>query len=138
MPNQPKKMNILKTKLLTVLFFAVGLTTYSQVGIGTTTPYASAALDITATDKGFLMPRLTTAQRMAIVGKAISLQVYDTDLDAVMLHDGSDWNAMGGDVVPFWKSDTNGGSYTTNDIVNYNGVLYKSLTWRERSFSLIK
>ncbi|MDG1394528.1 MAG: hypothetical protein P8P55_06880 [Flavobacteriaceae bacterium] len=90
MPNQPKKMNILKTKLLTVLFFAVGLTTYSQVGIGTTTPDASAALDITATDKGFLMPRLTTAQRMAIVGKAIGLQVYDTDLDAVMLHDGSD------------------------------------------------
>ena len=35
---------------------------------------------------------------------------------------------MGGDVVPLWKSDTNGGSYTTNDIVNYNGVLYKSLT----------
>ena len=33
-----------------------------------------------------------------------------------------------GDIVPLWKSDTNGGLYSTNDIVNYNGVLYKNLT----------
>ena len=33
-----------------------------------------------------------------------------------------------GDVVPLWKSDTNGGSYLINDIINYNGLLYKNLT----------
>jgi len=32
------------------------------------------------------------------------------------------------EVVPLWKSDTNGGSYATDDIINYNGILYKNLT----------
>jgi hypothetical protein len=30
--------------------------------------------------------------------------------------------------VPLWKSNANGGSYATNDLVNYNGTLYKNLT----------
>ena len=41
-------------------------TTYAQVGIGTTTPDASSALDITSTTKGLLMPRMTAAERDAI------------------------------------------------------------------------
>lgn len=31
---------------------------FSQVGIGTTTPHSSAILDITSTNKGFLLPRI--------------------------------------------------------------------------------
>lgn len=30
--------------------------------------------------------------------------------------------------VPLWKSSTNGGVYAINDIINYNGALYKNLT----------
>ena len=30
--------------------------------------------------------------------------------------------------MPLWKSDTNGGSYAIDDIINYSGVLYKNLT----------
>ena len=33
-----------------------------------------------------------------------------------------------GVIVPLWKSDTNGGSYAIDDIINYSGVLYKNLT----------
>ena len=32
---------------------------YAQTGIGTTTPHASAKLEVSATDKGFLPPRVT-------------------------------------------------------------------------------
>ena len=32
---------------------------FAQTGIGTTTPHASAKLDVTSTDKGFLPPRVT-------------------------------------------------------------------------------
>ena len=40
---------------------------FSQnVGIGTTTPNASAALDIQSTIKGLLLPRMTSIQRYAI------------------------------------------------------------------------
>jgi hypothetical protein len=38
------------------LFFTV--TTQAQVGIGTTTPAASAKLDISSTSKGLLIPRV--------------------------------------------------------------------------------
>ncbi len=68
-------------KLITALVFLLSVcsTITAQVGIGTTTPETSAALDISATDKGFLMPRMTTAQREAIVSPVNSLTVFDTD-----------------------------------------------------------
>lgn len=53
----------------------------AQVGIGTTAPNASTVLDVTSTTKGILVPRLTTAQRLAIASPAQSLMVYDTDVD---------------------------------------------------------
>jgi len=51
----------------------------AQVGVGTTTPNAQAALDITATDKGLLIPRLTAAQRTAIASPPDGLMVFQTD-----------------------------------------------------------
>ncbi|MBO2012785.1 hypothetical protein [Hymenobacter negativus] len=50
-----------------------------NIGIGTTTPNAKAALDITAADKGLLIPRLTQAQRLAITSPPQGLMVYQTD-----------------------------------------------------------
>ena len=55
------------TLLAAVLLTA---TTYAQVGVGTTTPDASAALDITSPTKGLLIPRMTNAQRQAISNPA--------------------------------------------------------------------
>ncbi|MCP4883742.1 MAG: hypothetical protein GY908_08115 [Flavobacteriales bacterium] len=68
-------------KIITVLVFSIAfsLSAAGQVGIGTSMPDASAALDVTATDKGLLMPRMTTAQRTAIANPASSLMVFDTD-----------------------------------------------------------
>ena len=45
-----------------VLLLAVYVT-QAQVGIGTASPAASAQLEVTSTTKGFLPPRMTTAQR---------------------------------------------------------------------------
>jgi len=53
----------------------------NNVGIGTLTPTASALLELVSTDKGFLAPRLTTAQRLAIPSPANGLMVYDLDLE---------------------------------------------------------
>jgi len=59
----------------------VPLTARAQnVGIGTATPDANAALDIRATDRGLLIPRLTAGQRAAIAAPPQGLMVYQTDL----------------------------------------------------------
>ena len=57
-------------------------TTFAQVGIGTTTPDTSAALDITSTTKGLLIPRMTVNQRLAIASPVAGLLVYQTDRKA--------------------------------------------------------
>ena len=71
-------------------------TTYAQVGIGTTTPDASSALDITSTTKGLLIPRMTNAQRQAISNPAAGLQVFVTDFDggSFMFYDGTKWGTL--------------------------------------------
>jgi hypothetical protein len=51
-----------------------------NVGINTLLPNASAVLDVVSTGAGFAMPRMTTAQRLAIVNAIDGLQVYDTNL----------------------------------------------------------
>lgn len=64
-----------------LLFFMIIATNmFAQVGIGTTLPDASSVLDVTSTTQGMLTPRMTTAQRSAIVSPANGLIVYDTDL----------------------------------------------------------
>jgi hypothetical protein len=62
-----------------------------NVGVGTTTPNSKAALDISATDKGLLVPRLTQAQRLAITSPPQGLMVYQTD-----------GTASGGSQTGFW------------------------------------
>ncbi|MDC8002116.1 hypothetical protein POV26_13800 [Aequorivita todarodis] len=71
--------------LFTILFFP--LTIQAQVGIGNTNPDASSVLDITSTSKGLLLPRMTTAQRLAITTPANSLMVYDTTVKAYFYYD---------------------------------------------------
>ncbi len=68
-------------KNVILLIFAVFLisSTSAQTGIGTTAPNASAKLEIAATDKGLLIPRMTSAQRTAITSPANGLLVYQTD-----------------------------------------------------------
>lgn len=63
----------------------------AQVGIGTTTPETTSMLDVTSTTKGFLMPRMTTAQRTAITSPVKGLQVFDITTNTVWFHNGTAW-----------------------------------------------
>ena len=81
------------TLLAAVLLTA---TTFAQVGIGTSTPDASAALDLTSTTGGLLLPRMTNAQCQAISTPVAGLMVYVTDLNggSFMFYDGNSWSAF--------------------------------------------
>jgi len=52
----------------------------NNVGIGTPNPDASSILELNSNTKGFLAPRMTTAERNAIAAPANGLLVYDTTL----------------------------------------------------------
>jgi large repetitive protein len=65
--------------------------TAQNIGIGTTTPAASAALDVTSTSKGFLPPRMTTVQRNAISSPAAGLIIYNTDCNTFNYWNGTAW-----------------------------------------------
>ena len=58
-----------------------------NVGIGTTNPNAKAALEIKSTDKGVLFPRLTTAQRNAIVNPPNGLEIFNIDDRCINFYD---------------------------------------------------
>ena len=77
------------TLLAAVLLTA---TTYAQIGINNETPDASAALDITSTTGGLLVPRMTAAQRDAISPAATGLMIYQTDATVgFCYYNGSSW-----------------------------------------------
>jgi len=88
------------TLLAAVLLTA---TTYAQIGINIETPDASAALDITSTTGGLLVPRMTAAQRDAITSPSQGLIIFCTDCalgeGELQIKLTSSWkNTIGGDV----------------------------------------
>jgi hypothetical protein len=84
----------MKLYLLVCLMITCYFVQGQSVGIGTTTPNSSAALDVSGSGKGFLLPRMSTAQRKAITNPAMGLLVFDTDKTTLMFYDGASWRAM--------------------------------------------
>lgn len=66
------------------------------IGVGTTTPDASALVDIASTTKGFLPPRMTNAQRAAITTPAEGLLLFNTTNKGVAYRDGTNWGYLSG------------------------------------------
>ncbi|KFF06454.1 hypothetical protein [Flavobacterium reichenbachii] len=91
-------LNIIKfyRMLIVCILFLSTFSGHAQIGIGTVTPSASSALDITSTTQGLLTPRMTTAQKNAIVTPADGLMVYDTDLKLFYYYSTgtSTWNPL--------------------------------------------
>jgi uncharacterized protein (TIGR02145 family) len=111
----------MKKILLCASFIAASFAGSAQVGIGTTTPDASAALDITSTTKGLLTPRMTQTQRNAISSPSTGLIVWCTNCGnsgELQVYNGTTWtNMIGGTasavVLPTSQvSNGAGGFYT--------------------------
>ena len=127
-------MNILKKSIYVFcLLIIVTTSTKAQVGIGTSTPDASARLQIDANAatnaKGFLLPRLTATEKNSIVSPATGLIVYQTDgTTGFYYYDGSSWNLLpsASSVVPYTLATgpVNLGSYdlTVNNITIGRGT----------------
>jgi len=80
-------------------------TSGAAVGIGTIGPATSAILDINSTAKGLLIPRMTDAQKKAVVQPDPGTTVYQTDLlKGFYYYDGARWQHITGSVRQIGES----------------------------------
>lgn len=104
-------------KILFLLIFPLVIN--AQVGINTTTPHSSSMLDITATNKGLLVPRVSIPNLNAaapVAAPAVSLLVYNTNTTTgTGFHywNGTQW-------VPFTGAADNDWVIVGNDMYNGN------------------
>lgn len=100
----------MKTLLkLLLLSFLCSSQLFAQIGINSdgSPPHPSAMLHLKSTTKGFLMPRMTKAQRILIPNPANGLQVYQTDTEypGIYYYD---------DNVKWWTYTASGGDATVD------------------------
>jgi hypothetical protein len=118
----------MKANILVLVFCICAIISNAQTGIGTTTPNASAKLDVYSTDKGFLPPRVTlTSASIAapITLPAEGLLVYN--LGSVGLQAGYYyWNGASWATIATASSAGNGVAST--DLVKLYGEAYSSAT----------
>jgi hypothetical protein len=89
----------------------------TSIGVGTTSPNASAALDVSSTSKGVLLPTMTQTQRNAIATPATGLLVFQTDnTPGFYYYNGTAWVAIAGSggASSSGGSDSNTLIYTTD------------------------
>ncbi len=80
----------MKIKLHYALLLAISFTGFAQTGIGTTTPQASAILDLTATDKALLLSRVSSTD--AIADPEDGMIVYDQSGQCIKIYAGGSWS----------------------------------------------
>lgn len=82
--------------ILLVFFISNAINVFSQgsIGIGTSSPHSSAALDITSISRGLLVPRMSQSNRIAIANPANGLLVYDSTLHRLYQFQEGEWRYM--------------------------------------------
>lgn len=110
-----------------IIFILLASTSsFSQVGIGTTTPDASSMLDIVSTAKGLLAPRMTTAQRNAISSPANGLIVFNTTTNSIDYFDGSSWVKSGTVSLQASQLWAQTNAYVAGSLVHRNNIPYRA------------
>ena len=119
--------------LLFSIFLMLGsLNVSAQIGIGTKTPAASAALEVTSSsnNKGILIPRITATQKDAIVSPAEGLLVYQTTAPiGFYYYTGGAWKLMAIQTNLAIKVDkVDGKNLSTNDYTTAEKIKLAAIT----------
>ncbi|MGB0973441.1 MAG: hypothetical protein ACPGU9_00470 [Flavobacteriaceae bacterium] len=100
-------------KIFLVLLLFINISSFAQVGIGTTNPDGSSILELNSTTQGMLTPRMLQSERDAITSPATGLLIYQTDsTPGFYYYNGTAW-------VPFSGVD-NDWTVSGNNIYNAN------------------
>ncbi len=99
------RLHFEKSVLFLILFFGYNIA-FCQIGIGTSTPNASSLLDVSSTTKGFLYPRMTNTQMLAITSPDNGLMVFNTDAGSLYVYNGTSWCSKENKVSKFVNTST--------------------------------
>ncbi len=108
----------MKKLLLSVAFITATTMSFAQIGIGTSTPEASAVLDVTSTTQGLLPPRLTEAQINGVTSPVEGLMVYCSDcaVKGMYVFTGSAWEQITGSSVSYAEISSSGETWMTKNL----------------------
>ena len=110
--------------------FLLSVSTFAQVGINNENPDASAALDITSTTGGLLVPRMTETQRDAI-SAAKGLVLFNTTTNTLQINEGdattANWLSLTASTCGLSIGDTHqGGIIFYLDATGCHGLVAKA------------
>jgi len=123
---------------LAVVFLTATIS--AQVGINNENPDPSAALDITSTSGGLLVPRMTNAQRDAISSPATGLMVYQTDgTIGFYYYDGSSWSSVTSSTSGYsdYIFENNSDSFGSADADGSTSIVTMSLNYSKKGYMKI-
>jgi|GEM_PF-1053719 len=100
MASQPRDMTHILRITLFALFISSAAIAQDNMGIGTLAPDPSAILEVSSTNKGVLLPRLTSAQKNGIASPAQGLFIFDTTTESFWYYDGNQWVEALGPIGP--------------------------------------
>ncbi len=79
----------MKKYLLIITIILIPFITFSQVGIGTTNPYSTSILDLTASNRALLLPRVANTAAVAV--PLNGMMIYDISSNCVKSYENSVW-----------------------------------------------
>jgi uncharacterized protein (DUF697 family) len=118
--------------LFSILLMLGSVPVFAQIGIGTTSPAPSAALEVSSTgnNKGILIPRINATQKAAIASPAEGLLVYQTTAPiGFYYYTGTAWKLMAIQTDLASKVDkVNGKDLSSNDYTNVEKTKLSAIT----------
>ena len=132
-------LNTIRMKRSLFVFFAAATCLIQAQGIhlGSNTPAdSSAVVEISSTTAGFLLPRMTTAQRNAIANPAAALQIYNTSTNCLeMYYSGGGWRSIHCDCQAYPNAIFSVPSGYINQGANFSAPPNMTYSWTFQSGS---
>ncbi len=118
-----------KISAIFIFLLVAGNFLWAQIAINKdgSNPASSAMLDVKSTEKGFLLPRMTTSQRNAIASPDEGLLIFNTNTGFIEYYLGGSWKLMAGVSEPVFEC----GMKLTDarDGLSYNTIKIGTQCW---------